>query len=496
MRLRYYMKIVLEYLIYCISVFIIINTFTQHMITSHLIDTETMQLCRTASRFLSAYASDRAESLSSAAGEQMQYLSQYLTADLWLVDADGRVISSTTQYTASASAGSDVNAQMEEALWEEILTAGQTPAQTDAADSSGQASFAYSQTGDFYGLLDTECLTTGTMGTFADGTAIYLFIHKPMTDITAEANTIINIYFFTTALTFLVLFIILALFTHYMYAPLYKIIQGTKAYADGSFDSPIEVRSNDEIGYLADTLNYMASTISTREEDQRKFISNVSHDFRSPLTSIKGYVTAMLDGTIPPEMQDKYLQIILSETERLQKLTDNLLDLNRYGSSALMLDLSVFDINQLIRDVIPTFEGACQQKSLRFSLQLEDDALPVSADRDKIAQVLYNLIDNAVKFSHTDSEIILRTTATSNKVQISVRDFGIGIPSECIPKIWDRFYKTDLSRGKDKRGSGLGLAIIKEIIQAHKEHINVVSTEGAGTEFLFTLPLCRKESTS
>lgn len=492
MRLRYYMKIVLEYLIYCIGVFIIINTFTQYMVTRHLTDLESDQLSRTASRFLSEYVQDGTESdlSSDFCEDQMQYLAQHLAADLWLIEADGSICSRTSYYTALISDASNEDDQIAGDLWEEIHADGQDTAN----NASGQTSFAYSQTGDFHGLLDEECLTTGAVDTLSDGTQVYLFIHKPMADITAEANTLINIYFFTTALTFLVLFIILAIFTHYMYAPLYKIIQGTKAYAEGQFDSPIEVHSNDEIGYLADTLNYMASTISTREEDQRNFISNVSHDFRSPLTSIKGYVTAMMDGTIPPEIQDKYLQIILAETERLQKLTDNLLDLNRYGSGALMLDITVFDINRLIRDVLPTFEGACRQKSLRFSLQLEEGVLSVSADRDKIAQVLYNLIDNAVKFSHTNSEIILRTAVQNGKVQISVRDFGIGIPSECISKIWDRFYKTDLSRGKDKRGSGLGLAIIKEIIQAHKEHINVISTEGAGTEFLFTLPLARKEN--
>ena len=215
----------------------------------------------------------------------------------------------------------------------------------------------------------------------------------------------------------------------------------------------------------------MANELNTLEEDQRKFISNVSHDFRSPLTSIKGYVEAMLDGTIPVEMQEKYLNIILFETERLNKLTKSLLELNKFGSHGVMLDVTDFDI--------------------RFNLILSGEQLFITADFSKIQQVLYNLIDNAIKFSHQDSTITIETTEKNDKVFVSVKDTGIGIPKDSLKKIWERFYKTDLSRGKDKRGTGLGLSIVKEIIQAHGENINCISTEGVGTEFIFTLPIAK-----
>ena len=241
-------------------------------------------------------------------------------------------------------------------------------------------------------------------------------------------------------------------------------------------------------------MNYMANELDTLEEDQRKFISNVSHDFRSPLTSIKGYIEAMLDGTIPVEMQDKYLNIILFETERLTKLTQGILDLNQFGRHrGMILDLADFDINRMIKTTILTFEGTCEKKGLTFDLVLTGQELFVNADMSKIQQVLYNLIDNATKFSHHNSSIKIETNIKNEKVFISVKDSGIGIPADSIKKIWDRFYKTDLSRGKDKKGTGLGLAIVKEIIQAHNEHINVISTEGVGTEFIFTLPLSQKE---
>ena len=196
----------------------------------------------------------------------------------------------------------------------------------------------------------------------------------------------------------------------------------------------------------------------------------------------------MLDGTIPPELQNKYLNIILFETERLTKLTQGILDLNRFGQHrGMMLDLTDFDINRMIKTTILTFEGTCSAKGLSFDLVLTGQKLYVHGDMSKIQQVLYNLIDNATKFSHNDASIKIETSIKNEKVLISVKDSGIGIPAESIKKIWDRFYKTDLSRGKDKRGTGLGLAIVKEIIQAHNENINVISTEGVGTEFIFSL---------
>ena len=201
-----------------------------------------------------------------------------------------------------------------------------------------------------------------------------------------------------------------------------------------------------------------------------------------------------MDGTIPHEMQDKYLNIILFETERLNKLTQSMLELNKYGTKGSIMDITSFDINHTIKMVVQSFEGTCKQKKISFELILTGEESFVSADISKIQQVLYNLIDNAIKFSHPGSSITIETTEKNDKVFISVKDAGIGIPKDSIKKIWERFYKTDLSRGKDKKGTGLGLAIVKEIISAHNENINVISTEGVGTEFIFTLPLTRQEA--
>lgn len=203
-----------------------------------------------------------------------------------------------------------------------------------------------------------------------------------------------------------------------------------------------QVESEDEIGYLAACLNYMASEIANAEDDQKKFVANVSHDFRSPLTSIRGYLEAMIDGTIPPEMYDKYLNIVLNETERLTKLTNSLLTLNNLNTRGMLLDKTDFDINRVIRNTAATFEGTCRKKTIAIEMVLSGDVMYVNADMEKIQQVLYNLIDNAIKFSHHDSVIRIETSEKRSKLFISVKDTGIGIPKDDLKMIWDRFYKS------------------------------------------------------
>ena len=231
----------------------------------------------------------------------------------------------------------------------------------------------------------------------------------------------------------------------------------------------------------------MAAQLKDMDDYQKKIVANVSHDFRSPLTSIKGYVEAMADGTIPPELYEKYLNIILFETERLTDLTGDLLTLNEFDTKELMLDKTEFDIQDIIKGTAESFEAVCTPKHISIELLLMPESVVAYADKRKIQQVLYNLIDNAIKFSENESSITIEVSEKNDKIFISVKDHGIGIPRKDLNKIWERFYKSDLSRGKDKKGTGLGLSIVKEVIQAHDEHINVISTEGVGTEFIFSL---------
>ena len=281
------------------------------------------------------------------------------------------------------------------------------------------------------------------------------------------------------------------LFSIYLFTvrPVRKLIKAAREYSLGHFDYPIALRTHDEYEDLSTTLSFMASELSSLDDYQKKFIANISHDFRSPLTSIKGYAEAMLDGTIPYEMQNKYLEIILFETQRLNKLTNNLLTLNSFERNGALLNITSFDINQVIKRTVTTFEGICTKKKITINLFFANKEQYVDADMDKIQQVLYNLIDNAIKFSHSNSQIKISSTEKGGKAFIAVKDYGIGIPKESVGRIWERFYKTDASRGKDKKGTGLGLSITREIIISHNENINVISTDGVGSEFIFSLPL-------
>ena len=323
---------------------------------------------------------------------------------------------------------------------------------------------------------------TGNYNTYG-----YVIIHLPLSQITAAQNGILNILYISAGIIFALSLIILLVFTQTVYIPLKKITAAANQYAEGNLKYKTELHTHDEMGYLAATLNYMSDGLDQMEEYQHTFIANVSHDFRSPLTSIKGYLEAILDGTIPPEMYEKYLTRVITETERLNKLTQGMLTLNSLDSKGY-LSRTNFDINRVIKDTAASFEGTCENKNIMLDLTFSDSIQMVYADMGKIQQVLYNLIDNAIKFSHHDSTIYIRTSIKNEKVFVSVKDTGIGIPKPNQKKIWERFYKSDLSRGKDKKGTGLGLAIVKEIIQSHGENIDCISTEGVGTEFIFSLP--------
>jgi signal transduction histidine kinase len=346
--------------------------------------------------------------------------------------------------------------------------------------------------GDYFGEFSYDVVSVSAPITGNYNTYGYVVMHLPMTVIRNSVYRKLNVYYISALVIFVLSLTILLVFTVIVYVPLMRITEGAKEYANGNLAYRIEVDTQDEMGYLAATLNYMSDELNQMEEYQRTFVANVSHDFRSPLTSIKGYLEAIIDGTIPPELQEKYLKRVIAETERLNKLTQGMLTLDSIEKKGL-LNRSNFDINRVIKDTAASFEGTCMKKGITFDLTFSDNTQMVYADLGKIQQVLYNLIDNAIKFSNHDSKIYIQTYVHYEKIYVSVKDTGIGIPKSSIKKIWERFYKTDLSRGKDKKGTGLGLAIVKEIIQAHEENIDVISTEGVGTEFIFTLPKASKE---
>ena len=345
----------------------------------------------------------------------------------------------------------------------------------------------YFQLGTFYDYFNDDRINAMVPITKNLTTKGYVSIHMSQDIVVQRKEEVIGPVYIIFLLLFLFSSVFLVVFSLYVYRPLRKITEGAKEYAVGNLKHNIPVNSDDEMGYLATTLNYMSDEMDKMGEYQHKFVANVSHDFRSPLTSIKGFIEAILDGTIPPEFQEKYLKIVVGETERLEKLTQSLLTLDKLDSKGRPIHKSDFDINQTIKSTAASFEALCRNKKITIELHLESDNLHVNADMEQIQQVLYNLIDNAIKFSPNNSIIKVETSERHGKVFVSIKDSGIGIPKDSLHKIWERFYKLDSSRGKDRKGTGLGLSIVKEIITSHNQNINVISTEGVGTEFIFTL---------
>ncbi|MBQ8085459.1 MAG: HAMP domain-containing protein [Lachnospiraceae bacterium] len=351
----------------------------------------------------------------------------------------------------------------------------------------------FTMTGNFYKTFDGTMISVG-IPILVDGERKgFMVLHTSLSELDNIQKDILEIMYMPFVVMILAVVLVLIYMAGTILRPISKISATAKEYAKGNFDATTGVNRKDEIGELSDSLEYMAGELSKLDVYRKNFIANISHDFRSPLTSIKGYLLAMIDGTIPPEKYNRYLGVVLNEANRLTKLTEGLLELNDFDTKGPILKMTDFDIVDVIRLTRNTVEVLCDKKNIDFRINCPAENTMVCADRMKIGQVIYNLVDNAIKFSPQNGKIIATVTNKNDKVFVSIKDEGAGISKEKQNKVFDRFYKADVSRGKDKQGTGLGLAITKEIIKAHGENIDLISTEGVGSEFIFSLPLSTKE---
>lgn len=291
--------------------------------------------------------------------------------------------------------------------------------------------------------------------------------------------------------------IITGLFTYYLSkkitAPIREMNRVALHIARGQFDQRVKIKTDDELGELGETFNYMAQELGSLDQMRKNFVSNVSHDLRSPLTSIHGFVRAFLDDTIPNERKHHYFTIMEEQTERLIKLVNDLLDIAQIESGQLAIQPTNFNLSELIRQVVARMEPEFVNKKLDMELRSEEaQDILVFADPDRIDQVIDNLIQNAVQFSSYDSsvEVLLKK---EDQAVISIRDYGPGIRQEDILSIWERFYKADRARTK-KVGTGLGLSIVRHILVLHQTDIEVKSEVGRGTTFTFMLPIAQDKS--
>ena len=271
-------------------------------------------------------------------------------------------------------------------------------------------------------------------------------------------------------------------------APLREISSAAKRFASGKFDVRVPVRGNDEVSELAATFNNMAESLDNYDNMRNSFMSNVSHDLRSPMTSISGFIDGILDGVIPPEQHTYYLQIVSSEIKRLSRLVNTLLDLSRIQAGDRKFTPVSFDICEMARQILISFEQKITAKGLEVEFDCPDERINVLADLDAIYQVFYNVCDNAVKFAEDGKKFRISVRrAKGRKVNVSIYNEGQGIAPADINYVFERFYKSDKSRGLNKNGTGLGLFISKTIIESHNEQIWVESEYGKNCCFTFSL---------
>ena len=344
---------------------------------------------------------------------------------------------------------------------------------------------------DLQGFYDSPRLVTARPIMSGDSLIGYAFVSTSVSNVFEAWNTFLCVAAIIAAVVFIVALLVSLIYSKRMAKPLDEMAAASRKFARGDFSVRVRQMEDptDEMGALIDSFNKMADYLETTEARRSEFIANISHELRTPMTTISGFADGILDGTIPKEEEEKYLIAIRDETKRLSRLVRDMLDVSRVRQRAAdPKRRTVFDLTELMLQTLLSFEGRATKKNLDVDPQFPDTHIMVLADKDAITQVIYNLLENAIKFASPDSCITLRLYKDNGKAYVSVKDCGETIPSDDLPFIFDRFHKSDRSRSLDKDGVGLGLYLVKTILNSHDEDIAVRSEDGV-TEFVFTLPL-------
>ena len=316
-----------------------------------------------------------------------------------------------------------------------------------------------------------------------------VFATTPASGLSTYVYDILKMFWLSALFALLLSFLVIYALTYNLIKPLRMMSEATKSFAKGDFSYRVKVTSDDELGELAKAFNSMALALSTLESSRRSFVANVSHELKTPMTTIGGFIDGILDGTIPKDKQDHYLRIVSDEVKRLTRLIFAMLNMSKIEAGELELKPQQFDVSELIFHVLVSFEQAIEKKNIEIRGLDSLQSIVIEADPDMIHQVIYNLIDNAVKFTNVGGYISVSVISDEKKVLVNIRNSGPGIPSEELSKIFERFYKVDRSRSIDVKGTGLGLYIVKSIIELHGGQISVQSELNEYSEFTFWIPL-------
>lgn len=398
--------------------------------------------------------------------EELYRLERYASLKVWIVPSGGNMVVT------------EENADIE--LIKKELDA----AEIDAVFKLGKPIFRAAN----YATLPENQYYTLIYPIAIEGQRIFvLYLNKSLPFINQTVADINRFAIYTLILASLYAGITLFLSAKRVSDDIKRLSQGVKFVAKGNFDYAFDTTRKDEVGELCRNFNQMTKELKDMEGARRKFISDLSHDLRSPITSIKGYTVGILDGTIPPEKWEKYLNIVKDEAERLTKMINDILDLSKIQTEAMQLNLSEFDVHELLLNIVDRFEARILEKGVEIKTRLATGDVRVEGDVQLIERVIYNLMDNAVKFVEEDGTIELLTDIKDKKILVGIRNTGQAIPEDKLSQIWQRFMKGDMSRGLEKRSSGLGLAIVKEILDAHGEKIDVYSNPYLGVMFVFSM---------
>lgn len=308
-------------------------------------------------------------------------------------------------------------------------------------------------------------------------------------DLLHYLEQILKIFLGASAISILIVLIAVYFLTERVARPIRNLETATTCYSSGDFSYRVpELQSNDELAHLITKFNSMATALSQLEDSRRSFVANVSHEFKTPMTTIGGFINGILDGTIPPEKQDYYLNIVSSEINRLSKMVNTMLNISKIETGNISLTIEQFDISTKIVTTFLGFEQLISDKKIEITGL--DDLTPAQTHGDSamIDQAIYNLVDNAVKFTQESGKIDVRTTTDKNFVYFAITNSGKGIPEKDLRKVFERFYKVDRSRSTDVKSTGLGLYLIKSIIELHGGTITVESEVDNFTRFTVKLP--------
>ncbi len=319
----------------------------------------------------------------------------------------------------------------------------------------------------------------------------YVVVSSQTQDISEMMSRIMGLFLLTAIVILIIATIATVLITRRQTGALRAMAKAARQFAHGDFSARIYAQGADEeVAELAAAFNSMAQSLEKAESLRQEFVSNVSHELKTPMTTIAGFMDGMLDGTIPPEKHAFYMESVSGEVKRLSRLVRSMLDISRLQSTGEEIKKSRFDVTEALGRTLLTFERKIEEKKLDVQVDMPEKAVYVLANEDAITQVIYNLIDNGVKFAAEETPFVLRVSTSGGKALVSVANHGTTIPPDELPLLFDRFHKSDKSRSRDTSGVGLGLYIVKTILGSHGEDITVESREGV-TTFTFTLELTK-----